>query len=40
MIDVALKEYKECLGACDFKKAIKVVMNLSSEGNKYFAEKK
>lgn len=39
LIDVALKEYKECLGACDFKKAIKVVMNLSSEGNKYFAEK-
>lgn len=39
LIDAALKEYKECLGACDFKKAIKVVMNLSSEGNKYFAEK-
>ena len=38
-IEEALKEYKECLDACDFKKAIKVVMNLSSEGNKYFAEK-
>ena len=38
-VEEALKEYKECLDGCDFKKAIKVVMNLSSEGNKYFAEK-
>ena len=39
LIEPALKEYKECLDSCDFKKAIKVVMQLSSEGNKYFADK-
>ena len=39
LIGDALREYKECLDACDFKKAIKVVMQLSSEGNKYFADK-
>ncbi len=32
-------EYRKCLDGCDFKKAIKVVMELSSEGNKYFADK-
>ena len=39
MIEPALKEYRECLDACDFKKAVKVLMQLSSEGNRYFAEK-
>ncbi len=29
-------EYCSCLDACDFKKAIKVVMDLSRFGNKYF----
>lgn len=39
LVEDALKEYKECLDGCDFKKAVKVIMNLSSEGNKYFADK-
>ena len=39
LISSALKEYKVCLDSCDFKKAIKVVMQLSSEGNKYFADR-
>ena len=39
LIRNALKEYREHLDACDFKKAIKVIMELSSEGNKYFADK-
>ncbi|MBQ7702366.1 MAG: methionine--tRNA ligase [Candidatus Methanomethylophilaceae archaeon] len=39
LVKKSLKEYKEHLDACDFKKAIKVIMELSSEGNKYFADK-
>ncbi len=39
LIQKSLKEYREHLDACDFKKAIKVIMELSSEGNKYFADK-
>ena len=39
LIGDALEEYRGCLDACDFKKAVKVVMQLSSEGNKYFADK-
>jgi methionyl-tRNA synthetase len=32
----ALKEYEECLSNCDFKKGIKVVMELARFGNRYF----
>lgn len=32
----ALSEYRECLGRCDFKKGIKVVMDLAHFGNRYF----
>lgn len=35
-IDSAFKEYEECISQCDFKKAIKVVMELSRFGNRYF----
>ena len=35
-IEDALNEYRECLEHCDFKKGLKVVMALSSFGNKYF----
>lgn len=35
IIDGGLKDYKQYLNSCNFKKAIKVVMQLSSEGNKY-----
>lgn len=35
-IESSFKEYRACLDACDFKKAIKVVMDLSRFGNKYF----
>ncbi|MDR0309355.1 MAG: methionine--tRNA ligase [Candidatus Methanoplasma sp.] len=35
-ISSTLKEYEECLSACDFKKGIKVVMELSRFGNRYF----
>ena len=35
-IESSFKEYRECLDVCDFKKAIKVVMDLSHFGNKYF----
>ncbi|MBR7152681.1 MAG: methionine--tRNA ligase [Candidatus Methanomethylophilaceae archaeon] len=36
----ALAEYNACLGACDFKKGIKVVMDLGHFGNRYFDSKK
>ena len=32
----AFKEYEECLSNCEFKKGIKVVMELSRFGNRYF----
>ncbi len=35
-IQRAFEEYKECLDACDFKKGIKVVMDLARFGNRYF----
>jgi methionyl-tRNA synthetase len=35
-IEEAVNEFSECLSHCDFKKALKAVMNLSSFGNKYF----
>lgn len=35
-ISKSFTEYKKCLESCDFKKAIKEVMNLSRFGNKYF----
>jgi methionyl-tRNA synthetase len=35
-IEEAVKEFNECLVHCDFKKGLKVVMTLSSFGNKYF----
>lgn len=35
-IERSFGEYRECLDACDFKKAIKAVMDLSRFGNKYF----
>ena len=35
-IQDALAEYMECLGHCDFKKGIKIVMDLSRFGNRYF----
>lgn len=40
IINNALKSYKEYLDSCNFKKAIKVVMQLSSEGNKYINDNK
>ncbi|MDR1690348.1 MAG: methionine--tRNA ligase [Candidatus Methanoplasma sp.] len=36
----ALKEYDECLSKCDFKKGLKVVMELSRFGNRYFDSSK
>ena len=36
----AAAEYDECLGRCDFKKGIKVAMELSRYGNRYFDSKK
>ena len=35
-IDRAFKEYSEYMQSCDFKKAIKVIMDLSHFGNRYF----
>ena len=35
-ISSALAEYDKCLSNCDFKKGIKVVMELSRFGNRYF----
>ena len=35
-IRAAQKEYEECLSKCDFKKGIKVVMELARFGNRYF----
>lgn len=35
-ISSAFEEYDECLSHCDFKKGIKVVMELSRFGNRYF----
>lgn len=35
-IQKSFAEYSKCLGNCDFKKAIKEVMNLSKFGNQYF----
>lgn len=35
-IDRTLKEYRELMQACDFKKAIKTVMELARYGNRYF----
>ncbi len=32
----AFSEYRSCMDGCDFKKAIKVVMELSHFGNRYF----
>ncbi len=32
----ALEEYRACLSSCDFKKGIKVVMDLARFGNRYF----
>lgn len=35
-IEKALGEYNQCLANCDFKKGIKVVMDLAHFGNRYF----
>ena len=35
-IEKALDEYRECLSHCDFKKGIKVVMELARFGNRFF----
>ena len=35
-IEKALDEYRECLSRCDFKKGIKVVMELARFGNRFF----
>ncbi len=35
-ISRSLEEYRECLSRCDFKKGIKVVMDLARFGNRYF----
>ncbi|MBP3385674.1 MAG: methionine--tRNA ligase [Candidatus Methanomethylophilaceae archaeon] len=39
-IEDALAEYNACLSGCDFKKGIKVVMDLAHFGNRYFDSKK
>ena len=35
-IDRSFKEYSEYMQSCDFKKAIKIIMDLSHFGNRYF----
>ncbi|MDY0293413.1 MAG: methionine--tRNA ligase [Candidatus Methanomethylophilaceae archaeon] len=35
-IDRAFSEYRECMDACDFKKAVRTVMELARFGNRYF----
>ncbi len=35
-IGKSLQEYRDCLDVCDFKKGIKVVMELARFGNRYF----
>ncbi len=39
-IERSLAEYRECLSHCDFKKGIKVVMDLARFGNRYFDAQK
>ncbi|MBR6038444.1 MAG: class I tRNA ligase family protein, partial [Candidatus Methanomethylophilaceae archaeon] len=39
-IEDAFKEYSECVGRCDFKKGLKVMMDLAHFGNRYFDSKK
>ncbi|MDR0334750.1 MAG: methionine--tRNA ligase [Methanomassiliicoccaceae archaeon] len=39
-IERSVKEYDSYMGNCDFKKAMKVVMDLSRYGNRYFDSKK